>query len=83
MISILKDSMSLINLGIPSLSKEVQRLGGGAQLPNGDLLIIGWGIFYGWNDVYFHNKDGSNQWKQVGTKKREKLTSRAAHFSLT
>ena len=71
MISILKDSMSLINLGIPSLPKEMQRLGGGAQLPNGDLLIIGGGTFYGWNDEYFLYKDGTNQWKKVGTKKQE------------
>ena len=80
MISILKDSMSLTNLGIPLLPKEMQILGG-AQLPNGDLLITGGGPFEGpfprgpfssCNDIsyeYFHYKDGSNQWKKVGTMK--------------
>ena len=75
-ISILKDSMSLINLGIPSLPKELQRLGGGAQLINGDLLISGGGPFSIWNDIphgYFRYKDGSNQWKIVGTMKRERF----------
>ena len=76
MISILKDSMSLINLGIPSLPKELQSLGGGAQLPNGDLLISGGGPFSIWNDIsheYFHYKDGSNQWGKVGTMKRARF----------
>ena len=72
MISILKDSMSRISLGIPSLPKEFHRLGG-AQLPNGDLLISGGGLFPGWNDEYFHYKDGSNQWKKVGTMKGTRL----------
>ena len=71
-ISILKDSMSLINLGIPSLPKKLQTFGG-AQLPNGDLLIIGGGTSSGGNDEYFLYKDGSNQWKKVGTKKRQKF----------
>ena len=71
-ISILKDSMSRINLGIPSLPKEFQRLGG-AQLPNGNLLISGGGSFPGWNDEYFYYKDGYNQWKKVGTMKGTRI----------
>ena len=68
--------MSLINLGIPALPKDLQTLGGGAQLPNGDLLISGGGPFSIWNDTsheYFHYKDGSNQWKKVGTMKRARF----------
>ena len=61
--------MSRINLGIPSLPKRLQRFGG-AQLPNGDLLISGGGTFSGYNDEYIHYKSGSNYWKKVGTMKQ-------------
>ena len=73
-ISMLKGSMSLINLGIPSLPRHLKRLGG-AQLPNGDLLISGGAMSKtsGWNDEYFHYKEGSNQWEKVGTMKRARL----------
>ena len=66
-----------MNSGIPSLPKELKRLGG-AQLPNGDLLISGGGTGAGCNDEYLHYKDGSNQWKLVGTLK----WARAGHSSV-
>ena len=48
----------------------------GAKLPNGDLLVCGgwvYGGMYGYmwtSDEYIVFKQGSNQWKKVGTMKR-------------
>ena len=72
MISISKDSCSQINSSIPTLPKALCKAGG-TQLPNGDLLISG-GYNYcsnrrmtGQRYIFRHCKDGSNQWKRVGT----------------
>ena len=72
MISINKDSISHINSSIPSLPKGYRRLSG-AQLPNRDLVICGRdGISYT-NNHYLHYKEGSNEWKKVGTMKKAKF----------
>ena len=60
--------MSRLNSSIPSLPKRLERLGG-AQLPNGDLLISGGGKGTRCNDEYLHYKYGSDQWKLVGSMK--------------
>ena len=70
--------MSRNNSSIPSLPKGLSRLGG-AQLPNGDLLISGGGGGAGCNYEYLHYRDGSNQWKSVGTMK----WARAGHSSVS
>ena len=53
---------------------------GGAQLPNGDLLISG-GVNTsrsGASGEYLHYKEGTNQWKLVGTMK----WARSGHSSV-
>ena len=69
--------MSQINSDIPSIPKGLGGLSG-TQLPNGDLIISG-----GWrhqvdtnplyDDGYYHYKNGSNQWKKVGTMNRARF----------
>ena len=63
--------MTQINSPIPSLPKELCKLKG-AQLPNCDLIISGGcdSTESGYNDGYYHYKNGSNKWKKVGTMKR-------------
>ena len=75
--SILKDLMLRINSSTPLLPKGLKRIRG-AQLPDGDLLISGGSTGAGCNDKYLHYKNGSNQWKLVGTMK----WARAGHSSV-
>ena len=74
-ISIHQDSISHIDSSIPSLPKEYWGLGG-AQLPNGDLVVCGGQTGeYIQDDCfseYLYYKEGSNQWKKVGTMKPER-----------
>ena len=69
-ISLSKTSISSIKPEIPSLTKDVSRFGG-AQLPNGDLLVAGGYDGYGpYNDKYLYLKNSSKEWTEVGTMKR-------------
>ena len=77
MISIEKDSISLIDSSIPHLPKGLCALGG-AQLPNGDLVLCGGGSSSGQNNEYLHYNHDSRYWKKVGTMK----TARFYHSSL-
>ena len=71
-ISLRKNSLLLIKPEIPSLAKPLCRFGG-AQLPNGDLLISGGYDEYGpYNDKYLRLKNGSKEWTQVGTMKMKR-----------
>ena len=69
MISINKDSISHINSSIPSIPKKYYGFSG-AQLPNRDLVICGGLDIYKSVYQYFHYKEGSNQWRKVGTMKK-------------
>ena len=67
-VSIKKDSISLINTTIPLLPKGLEHLRG-AQLPNHDLLVSG-ATGSNRNDEYLRFDRASNQWKKVGTMKK-------------
>jgi len=76
-VSIKKDSISIINSTIPSLPKGLGYFRG-TQLPDHDLLVSG-----GWrgsvkNNEYLRFSQDSNQWKKVGTIKM----ARYAHSSV-
>ena len=68
-VSIKKDSISIINTTIPSLPKGLRMLRG-TQLLNQDLLVLGG---YDENDVendeYLRFDQSSSQWKKIGTRK--------------
>ena len=70
-VSIKKDSISIINSTIQSLPKRLTQLRG-TQLPNHDLLVSGGCPFTGpdCNDEYLRFSQDSNQWKKVGTMKK-------------
>ena len=76
-VSIKKDSISMINSTIPSLPKRLNSLRG-TQLPNQDLLVSGGRTGYVMNDEYLRFSQDSNQWKKVGTMKM----ARYAHSSV-
>ena len=65
-ISIINDSLFHVNTAVPSLPMQISGLRG-AKLPSGDLLVCG-GMLYSSQYIVF--KNGSNQWKKVGTMKR-------------
>ena len=71
LISINKDSILHHNYTIPSIPNGLVDLQG-AQLPNSDLVICGGRAHPGLHcsDEYLHYKEGSNQWKKLGTMKR-------------
>ena len=69
MISINEDSISHNSSSIPSIPKGYGGLSG-SQLPNRDLLICGGDISYYTKNQYLHYKEGSNQWRKVGTMKK-------------
>ena len=81
MISINKDSISHKMTSIPSIPKNFGSGFGlsGAQLPNRDLVICGGldvyksNCYYGSATMsvhqYLHYKEGSNQWRKVGSMK--------------
>ena len=69
-VSIKKDSITLIDTTIPLLPKGLYKLGG-TQLPNHDLLVSGGDTgYYGCDDEYLRFSQDSNQWKKVGTMKK-------------
>ena len=53
----------------------------GAKLPNGDLLLCGGNTVSRRNDSYMLFKQGSNQWKKVGTVKRERWLHSSVYFN--
>ena len=65
-ISIVNDSLFHVNTAVPSLPMKISGFRG-AKLPSGDLLVCG-GMLY--SSQYIVLKNGSNQWKKVGTMKR-------------
>ena len=77
MVSIKKDSISIINSTIPSLPKGLGHLRG-TQLPDQDLLVSGGYTGSVRNDEYLRFSQDSNQWKKVGTMKK----ARYAHSSV-
>ena len=76
-VSIKKDSISIINSTIPSLPKRLGYLRG-TQLLNQDLLVSGGSIESDRNDEYLRFSKDSNQWKKVGTMKM----ARSSHSSV-
>ena len=77
MVSIKKDSISIINTTIPLLPKRLVHLQG-TQLPNHDLLVSGGRSWSDRNGEYLKFDQASNQWKKVGTMKK----ARYAHSSV-
>ena len=77
MISIKKDSVSLINEALPSLIKKLSSLAG-VQLPGGDLLVIGGYTGSTYNDEYLTLKKGSSTWTETGRMK----IARSSHPSV-
>ena len=69
--------MSHINSSISPLPKATLGLRG-TQLPDGNLVVCGGSSASVKSDDYFHYKDGSNQWIQIGTMER----ARSAHSSV-
>ena len=65
-ISIINDSLFHVNTAIPSLPMKISGLRG-AKLPSGELLVCGG------KSQYIVFKNGSNQWKKVGTMKRARF----------
>ena len=53
----------------------------GARLPNGDLLVCDGNTVLRRNDSYMLFKQGSNQWKKVGTVKRERWLHSSVYFN--
>ena len=76
-VSIKKDSISMINSTVPSLPKGLAGLRG-TQLPNQDLLVSGGRTGDVMNDEYLRFSQDSNQWKKVGTMKK----ARGLHSSV-
>ena len=77
-ISLVNNSLSLITRDIPKLPKGLWGLRG-TKTPNGDLLLCGGGET--WEDKcneYLLLKDGSDQWKRIGTSR----TKRVYHSSV-
>ena len=67
---LIKDnSLFHVDTAIPSIPNGMFGLQG-AKLPNGDLLVCGGKNVLGTSDEYMLFKQGSNQWKKVGTMKR-------------
>ena len=81
-ISLSKTSILSVKPEIPSLKMNMSRFGG-AQLPNGDLLVAGGydgcGPYHYHHNKYFHLKNGSKEWKEVGTM-RQKRTEHSTVF---
>ena len=77
MVSIKKDSISIIKTTIPFLPKGLSWLRG-TQLPNQDLLVTGGYTGSVRNDEYLRFSQESNQWLKVGTMK----VARSSHSSV-
>ena len=76
-VSIKKDSISIIKTTIPFLPKGLSWLRG-TQLPNQDLLVTGGFTGSVLNDEYLRFSQESNQWLKVGTMK----VARSSHSSV-
>ena len=72
-ISLVNNSLSLIIRDIPKLPNGLRGLQG-TKTPNGDLLLCGGADKWGGNcDEYLLLKDGSDQWKRIGTSQTKRL----------
>ena len=79
---LIKDnSLFHVDTAIPSIPNGMFGLQG-AKLPNGDLLVCGGNTRTGlWiNDEYMLFKQGSNQWKKVGTMKMARWHHSSVYF---
>jgi len=65
-ISIINNSVSLVDKSIPLLPQGLKCLSG-VQLSNGDLLLSGGRSEYETSNDYLHFKIGTNRWEKVGS----------------
>ena len=79
-ISIKDNSLFHVNTATPSLPNGMF-MSQGARLPNGDLLVCDGNTVLRRNDSYMLFKQGSNQWKKVGTVKRERWLHSSVYFN--
>ena len=77
MIAINENSISHINSSIPFLQKGLRGLSG-AQLPDGNLVIIGGWTGSGRSYEYLHHKEGFDRWRNIERMKK----ARSYHSSL-
>ena len=69
----MNNSLFLITKDIPKLPKGLRGLQG-TKTPNGDLLLCGGGHSWeDWCNEYLLLKDGSDQWKRIGTSQTKRL----------